>query len=598
MASEPGLSFQSDRYSIRPVFLLALVLAATFVVYSGSLGFQFVWDDETQIAANPMIREARYLPAYFQYHVWSYMAPVDLGNYYRPLFLVWLLLNYKLFGANTMGWHLTTVLAHLGATAMVYLVARRLTRNQNVGLLAALIFGLHPVHIEAVSWVSGVTEPLLAIPFMAALLCHLRARETKSVAWRAASLSLFVISMLLKETALVFPAFVFAYEWLYPSPENPALENKPKSTGSLWRRTRSAILITIPYALLIALYIPLRIHVLRGFSHPVMSIPLLVDLLTIPSLLWFYAKLLLYPVGLSVFYDTPYVVQFGVGSVLMPAIVVAAMAGALWFWWRRTHSTAVLYSAVFLIVPLLPLFNLSTFQNGEIAHDRYLYLPSVGFSILAAMALLAIGQEGSKLGKVAATRVVAIAAVALFLAGATVVQNAYWADNLVLYFRGMQIAPNNNLARVNLANELLNRGMSQQAIGLYQQVLERDPNYWLCIYNLGYVHFRLGHYEQAESFLTRAALMNPRDADSALYLGLTKRKLGKLDDALIALKAALQREPRGRGYRYSLGLVLEEQGKPKEALEMFEAELQHNPRYPEPKVRIAKLQKELHVSPQ
>ena len=86
-----------------------------------------------------------------------------VGNYYRPLFLLWLRINDAVFGNQAWGWHLTTILAHVLATLLVYLLAWRLGIGRDVALLAALIFGLHPAHIEAVAWISGVTEPLLGI---------------------------------------------------------------------------------------------------------------------------------------------------------------------------------------------------------------------------------------------------------------------------------------------------------------------------------------------------------------------------------------------------------------------------------------------------
>jgi tetratricopeptide (TPR) repeat protein len=583
------LSFNPADRTVRPVFLLGLVLAATFVVYAATLRFEFVYDVLPQIVSNPIIQKASFLPHYFRTHVWIHTAPQDVGNYYRPLFLVWLLLNYQLFGANPMGWHATTVLAHLAATAMVYFTARRLTRNHSVGLLAALIFGLHPIHIEAVAWISGVTEPLLAVPFLGSFLCFARARESGSRRWWAASLLLYVVAMLLKETALILPAMCFLYEWIYRPQGGRAAE--PQAG-----RLVSALRVSVPFLLLTAAYVPLRIYALHGFSHPVNPVSLRVDLLTFPSLLWFYVTKLVYPVGLSIFYDTPYVLEFGTRAVLLPLLGVASVAGALILMWRHRPSQVLPFSAALLLVPLLPLFNLSTFQAGEIAHDRYLYLPSVGFSILAALALLAIRESAFRVGPLAGSRALAIAFVALFLAAATVSQSLHWANNLVLYFRGVQVAPTNNLAGINLANELLDRGLTEQALVFYHQALEREPGYWLSIYNLGYAYYRTGRYPQAEPWLTRAALGNNRDADSAYYLGITKWKLGKLDEAAVALRAALEREPRGRGYRYSLGLVLKDQGKIAEALEMFETELKRNPHCPEPLPHIAALRKKLGAS--
>src|SRR5205085_1082795 len=97
--------------------------------------------------------------------------------YYRPLFNLYLLVNYQLFHLNPAGWHLLLVLWHLLVTLLVYRLARRLLKDEGGALTAALIFGVHPVHIESVAWISGVTEPMLAVFFLGALLGYLRWRD-------------------------------------------------------------------------------------------------------------------------------------------------------------------------------------------------------------------------------------------------------------------------------------------------------------------------------------------------------------------------------------------------------------------------------------
>jgi 4-amino-4-deoxy-L-arabinose transferase-like glycosyltransferase len=137
---------------------IAVVLALTFAVYIPTLRYQFVHDDRGQIVENPAVHSWRAVPTYFTAQVWAGVMPEEVGNYYRPLFLLWLRINDVVFGNHAWGWHLTTILAHVLTTLLVYLLAWRLGIDRDVALLAALIFGLHPAHIEAVAWILGVTE--------------------------------------------------------------------------------------------------------------------------------------------------------------------------------------------------------------------------------------------------------------------------------------------------------------------------------------------------------------------------------------------------------------------------------------------------------
>ena len=171
-------SIAADTFARFPQWWAAGVCALTFLTYLGTLRFQFVHDDRGQIVGNPAVHSWRAVPGYFSAHVWAAIAPANfIGNDYRPLFLLWLRINDAVFGAHAAGWHFTTVAAHVAATYGVILLAHRVFREWTTALFSGAIFGLHPVHIEAVAWISGVPEPLLAALMIPAYLCWLRFRE-------------------------------------------------------------------------------------------------------------------------------------------------------------------------------------------------------------------------------------------------------------------------------------------------------------------------------------------------------------------------------------------------------------------------------------
>src|ERR1051326_5664648 len=214
----PGIDMTSTQPSGASVTVckrsLCLVLLATFAAYLWTLQFGFVYDDLGQIVSNPLVQSWQNLPMFFRGNVW--MQQSALGNYYRPLFLTWLLLNHTLFALHPMFWHLTNIAAHMGATAMVYLLVLRLTREQKVAAMAALIFGVHPVHIEAVAWISGVTEPLLALLMIPSFLAFMNYREKRGSKWLPLCVACFGAALLAKETAIVLPGLLAAYVLLCP----------------------------------------------------------------------------------------------------------------------------------------------------------------------------------------------------------------------------------------------------------------------------------------------------------------------------------------------------------------------------------------------
>src|SRR3569832_1408610 len=161
---------------------IELLLAATaFIVYAGTLAFKFVYDDRLQVADNRRLTSWSYVPGYFAHHVWYLIDPHFAPNYYRPIFLLWLKVNYSFFGTSPAGWHLSSVALHVLATVQVYWLGRRLLKNQAASAIAALLFAVHPVHVESVAWVSGVTDPLMCVSLLASVLAFLRWQEKRSL---------------------------------------------------------------------------------------------------------------------------------------------------------------------------------------------------------------------------------------------------------------------------------------------------------------------------------------------------------------------------------------------------------------------------------
>src|SRR5258706_3243293 len=203
--------------SSRTQYLLAFVLLATALVYMQSLSFQFCYDDEPQIVTNPRVHSFRYVPNYFAENVWAHEG--DRRNYFRSIFLLALLLQYKLFGVHVWGWHLVSIAWHLVATWLVFLFARRMLpkeeESDDTALIAALLFGLAPVHVEVVVWASAISDSMIAVFVTASFLLYLRWRDEGRVRFLIASLVSFALGLGTKEPAITMVGVLAAYELLY-----------------------------------------------------------------------------------------------------------------------------------------------------------------------------------------------------------------------------------------------------------------------------------------------------------------------------------------------------------------------------------------------
>ena len=547
-----------------PRFLLGLAIALALLAYSEVVRLRFVYDDAVQIVQNPHLRSWQFLPVYFTRDVWSH-AMSHPSNYYRPLFLVWMRLNYQAFGMNPAGWHAAVLLVHLAVIALVYLLAARELKDKVTAGFAALLFALHPIHVESVAWVSGVSEPLMALLLLGSYLSYLRGREGKGDVWWAAALVLFAMSLLVKETAMVLPVLIFVREWRWPSTGG--------EEGKLGRAARRAL----PFAALAMAFFVLHIAVLGSLAPaPGNNVRTLAAVAAWPGIVSFYLQKLVWPWPLSLFYALPFVTKCGFGNFWLPVLILLGVGSAVWMAAKRSPSAGV--ACAWLFLPLLPVVAASVrFERGELVHDRYLYLPSIGFVMLCALGLRCLRVGRQKLFGLPAVQVAGLLVVACTLGVATAAQSVYWGDNLALYGHTANAAPKSAVAKTMLAQELFNRGQVPIAMRLYEQALSGDPDDWKVHYAFALSQMDLRNWPVAEQHLLRFAQLRPDHPAPLLLLGQVQSEEGKLAQAEASLRRAIALPPLPHGTHYRLAMVLQQEGKLVEARQEFKAELAVDP---------------------
>jgi 4-amino-4-deoxy-L-arabinose transferase-like glycosyltransferase len=571
---------------------IIVVLALTFAVYIPTLRYQFVHDDRGQIVENPAVHSWHAVPTYFTSHVWAAVMPEKLGNYYRPLFLLWLRINDAVFGNHAWGWHLTTILSHVLTTLLVYLLAWRLGIGSDGALLAALIFGLHPAHIEAVAWISGVTEPLLGIFLIASFLSYVQSRVegARGLKWKVISLVLFALAMLEKETALILPGLLLVYEWIF------GMEwGRPLEVRRILRWCGGALGRIWPYFFLVALYVPARIYALQGFNHPVTPLSTGQLVFTWPSLMGLWVRHLIWPAGLSTFYDFPAVLHPTLRNFILPAIFDVCVGLALFACVRSSRPAA--FFAVWLVLPLIPLLNLRVFVANDFAHDRYLYLPSVGLVGLMAMLLKKVCWRSPRWLGIPASLLAAGLCLTAALSYGTITESFYFKDNLTFYAYNLTKAPHNPDAEANYATVLAEGGQYGPALERFLDVVNRHPNHWAATYDLAFTYYRMGNMPEAEKYFLQAMRIDPNKPDEYLYLGMTRFKSGRTAEAITSVRQAIAIRPMGFAYHFALGVMLKTQGDLTGALREFRVELANNPGEKAAAAQVREIESQLQAHP-
>lgn len=606
--SEPSRNLQTRKGRV----LLLLALALTFVAYSGTLRYEFVYDDGDFIVRNRSLTSWSYLPHYFTEHLWGYRDINLPGNYYRPLFLVWALINRSLLGLSPTAWHLVTVLTYLATVVMVYWLARTLLKDRVAAGIAALVFGLFPLHIETAAWVCGASEPVLALLFIPSFLFYVKSLDARkqssgkrleAVKWMALSIVFYAAALFAKETAIILPAIVVAYELIRR--DDALARDAGQSTpirSSLKRmivRAVTAIKHIIPFIAVSIVYLIIRSLVLGSVIYTPVKLPSVTKVLTVPLLLWNYLRLLLWPVGLSEFYDTPYVDRPGLVSFWLPLAAVVLAIAVMWWAMKRINDRSerrtLAFACVWLVVPLLPVLNVAAFRRGDLIHDRYLFLPTMGLAMLIAYGIRKLRVGLGELLGLPKIQALAVLVIAASLGFATASQHVDWANDIVLFHRSLSVAPGNEIAQNAFGDALSRRELYDEAITVFEDLVSRSPGNQAGQYNLGYNYYKVGRYNDALPHLATALEINSRDERQFLTLGVTLFYLDKYDAAEKALRDGIKLRQDGLGLHYALGAVFKQTGRLREALDEFNQELVYYPEYGSARDQIEQIKNQLQA---
>jgi protein O-mannosyl-transferase len=570
-------------FSFLQRFIPLIVCLSSLLPYLGTFRFAFVYDDFQQVINNPLILSWHNLPWMFKTDVWRFSNPLLVSNYWRPLFMVWLLLNRSLFGLNPAGWHIAAVLLHTAATYACFRLVLRLGGDLMIAATAALIFAVHPVHIETVAWISGATDSLMALFFLLSLLAFLNgweAQSNKRWIWYGLSAVSFGMCVLSKETGLVLPAVVLAYILLFRS-------KRHRSWTSLAEAAAVPLLLFSAVALL---YWIGRRYALSGVMHSRLQISVIELLMTWPSLLFFYLKHLLWPVGLGVFYGTTIVLHPSWTRLWFPLIGIVVLGAALTAIVIRKRDPLLSFACLIFLLPLAPAFIFLLLYPTDYAHDRYLYLPCLGFAIIVAKALRRFSPDVNR------STWFAVIALTLALSVATSAQVIYWANDLLLFDRATRTAPGYLPAFVSLGDALAARGRMPEARRVFEQVLKADPNNSSALFSLGLSSFLDGNNIDCERYLSRAVELKNLESDTSAVLAECRIRLGKFVEAEQDIRRALMLKPYKPGYGRVLAETLAGQGRLSEASTTAEAELKRHPEDIETRNLVERLHASKNVS--
>ena len=554
--------------ALRNSFFAALVLGATLLAYLPSLGGAFIWNDGDYVTA-PALRSLGGLA-----RIWT---QVGVTQQYYPLLHSAFWVQHRLWGDHPLGYHMVTLLLHALSALLFARVLRRLFAGlpaqarppDGTEWLAALLFALHPVHVESVAWITEQKNTTSTALYLASALLYLRFDEGRRPSAYAAALALFACSLACKTVTATLPAALLVSFWWV--------------RGRIdWRRD---VLPLAPWLLLGAAAGLFSGWVERhyvGAQGTEFDIPANERALVAGRAVWFYLCSLAWPSGLNFVYPRWSVDPAVWWQWLFPLGVLAAGAA---LWAARGRSRGPLAAFLIFVGSLFPALGFVNLYGARYSWvwDHWQYLPDLAPIALAAAGLAAgwrrLAPHQHRLGLALA------GALLVVLAALTWAHCGMFRDDETLYRETLRRNPASWLAHTNLGTLLWSTpGRSDDAIAEYEAALRLEPDYAMSHYNLGLALSKMpGRLEDAVAQYQEAIRLKPDYVDARNNLGAALTAMpGRLDDAIAQLQEALRLRPDIAEAHYNLALTLSRApGRLDESVAEYREALRLRPVYPE-----------------
>ena len=500
-------------------FVPLLLPFVAVLVFANGLSAQVLrfWDDNRYVTENPYLRSLD-LPNLWAMFTHFYFA------HYAPVVLLSFVLDYRMWGLQPFGYHLTSLLLHGLNVALAYAVARRLLGSRTGALVAALVFAVHPLQVEAVVWVAGRKTLLCGSFALLALLCYMRSSKLdgspKGRQLLVASWLLLGLALLCKASVVGMPAVFGVYDrfWMRHS----------------WRRILQRNLVPLLLGGSVAALTVMAhaqaggIKALRGGSVFVMGqIMLLVA--------WDYVGSFILPLNLNNLYLYDLAVlqdNWRIWLGLLPVVgVLLACCGA--YRGRRLLRLG----GVLMLVLMLPVANVLPLSPHRA--DRHVYLPLMVVGLwLGAWAVRR--AQPSKWRPVLAGMGGSLLIFWMVAAGS---RSLAWQSDVVLWRDHLVDYPNSVTGNINLAAEYIALNKDELAAPLYRSLLKLDPTDVRPPYFLAQIAARRGDVQAEIGYYRRAISVSASDAELRNNLGYALLGAGRAEEALLEFAAALAFKP-------------------------------------------------------
>jgi tetratricopeptide (TPR) repeat protein len=550
-------------------FLLFAVLTLTFLTFAPTFLNDFTnWDDDMYIRDNPLVQSLS------SDNIETMFAPDEeafVGGNYHPLTILTLAINYQISGLKPWSYQLFNILLHLLNTFLVFLLLYRLTKGKSdIALIAALLFGIHPMHVESVTWVAERKDVLYTAFFLGGMLSYLNYIRKPGYLQLGVTFILFTLSLLSKPAAVVFPVLLFLFDYFEKRPLKAKLflEKIPFFVLSLLMGlfTIDAQKASDAYGGLAKFDIFDRL-MFAGYGFTMYLVRFFV------------------PYKLSAFYPYPESSPLPAEFYISSAIAFLILAYTLWSM-RKTRILA--FSVGFYAINLALVLQFVTVGSAILA-DRYTYVPYIGISFLIGYAYHKIRQSPeTDLRKYAQPLLILIVSGALILSLLAWQRVRVWKNSETLFTNVIKNYPRSAVAYQNRGHYFRTQSgrekdpakkaaLLKKALDDYNKGLAVNPGNAVLYSNRGKVWFDRKEFQKALEDYNRSLAIKSDDPQTLSNRGAARGMLGDLEGALQDFNRAIEVDPKNPNGYFNRGILYGQLGEPEKAIADYRKYLSYKP---------------------
>ncbi len=513
--------------SKKQILIIYIVLAVvTLAVFWQVHQYDFVnIDDVIYVTENSHVLSGITLDGFR----WAFST--TYAEFWHPLTWLSLMLDYKLFGLNAGGYHITNLVLHVLSTLLLFWLFNRMTGEIWKSAFVAALFSLHPLRVESVAWISERKDVLSAFFWMLTLCLYVYYIEKPAIKRYLLVLFSFALALTSKPIVVTLPVIMILLDY-WPLRR---LRSK-KGNLILWQlKEKMPFFILTAFFSVITLYAHLKPSVIYN--------PLYYRIANAPVSFVTYLGQTFWPHDLAFYY--PFSVKLPIWQVFGSALLIIFISVAVivtvkqlpylfvgWLWY------------VITILPVIGIIKISSFAMA----DRYYYLPSIGIAIMLAWGIPSLIKSENMRKKILFPATISFL---IILSVVTWKQCGYWKNSIQLSTHALRVTKNNHLAHGVLAYALLGEGKIEEAIEHYNEAIRIDPNDDNAYKNRGISYFKLGQYQNAIENFNEAIRLKP-DYSLIYYIrGNTYNNLGQYQGAIEDYNEAIRlKQDYADAYRY------------------------------------------------